>query len=142
MPQPYYFNAANGSPYLTIAGPFDRWRDPENENRELLLFLVVRVGPVPLVEDAHWDQAPVLPPDAFPLPRLFNVVVACVLGRPAQLHPVAELALVERRDPAPAHALQNALATLQHHDGDRCRNGDAVARLKIPWRRTIHRQAV
>ena len=37
-PQPYYFTAADGAPVLTIAGIFDRWKDPENEGRELLSF--------------------------------------------------------------------------------------------------------
>ncbi len=34
-PQPYYFTARDGSPLLTIAGIWDRWRDPEDDNKEL-----------------------------------------------------------------------------------------------------------
>src|SRR5262249_16233999 len=64
-PQPYYFTARDGSPLLTIAGIWDRWRDPENDNKELHCCAMVITEPNKFVAEVH-DRMPVLlRPDQF-----------------------------------------------------------------------------
>ena len=58
-PQPYYFTARDGSPLLTIAGIWERWRDPENDNKELHSCAMVITEPNKFVAEVH-DRMPVL----------------------------------------------------------------------------------
>jgi putative SOS response-associated peptidase YedK len=64
-PQPYYFTAANGSPALAIAGIFDRWKDPENEGRELLSCSMMTTEPNEHVKKVHDRLVLTLRPDQF-----------------------------------------------------------------------------
>ena len=64
-PQPYYFTSREGSPVLTVAGIWERWRDPENDNRELHSCAMVITEPNKFVAEVH-DRMPVLlRPDQF-----------------------------------------------------------------------------
>ena len=64
-PQPYYFTPRDGSPVLTVAGIWERWRDPENDNRELHSCAMVITEPNKFVAEVH-DRMPVLlRPDQF-----------------------------------------------------------------------------
>jgi putative SOS response-associated peptidase YedK len=58
-PQPYYFTARDGSPILTVAGIWDRWRDPENDGKELHSCAMVITEPNGFVAEVH-DRMPVL----------------------------------------------------------------------------------
>ena len=64
-PQPYYFTAGDGSPVLTIAGIFDRWKDPENDGRELLSFSMMTTAPNAHVGKVHDRLVVTLRPDQF-----------------------------------------------------------------------------
>ncbi len=64
-PQPYYFTARDGSPILTIAGIWDRWSDPDNDNKVLHSCAMVITQPNAFVAEVH-DRMPVLlRPDQF-----------------------------------------------------------------------------
>jgi len=58
-PQPWYFTARDGAPLLTIAGIWDRWRDPEDDNKELHSCAMVITAPNAFVAQVH-DRMPVL----------------------------------------------------------------------------------
>jgi putative SOS response-associated peptidase YedK len=64
-PQPYYFTDAHGAPALSIAGIFDRWNDPENENRERLSCSMMTTAPSAHVAKVHDRQVVTLRPDQF-----------------------------------------------------------------------------
>jgi putative SOS response-associated peptidase YedK len=58
-PQPYYFTARDGAPLVTIAGIWDRWRDPENNNAEVHSCAMIITAPNQFVGQVH-DRMPVL----------------------------------------------------------------------------------
>jgi putative SOS response-associated peptidase YedK len=64
-PQPYYFTDANGAAALSVAAIFDRWKDPENEGRELLSCSMMTTAPNAHVAKVHDRQIVTLRPDQF-----------------------------------------------------------------------------
>jgi putative SOS response-associated peptidase YedK len=63
-PQPYYFTARDGSPILTVAGIWDRWKNPA-DGKDLHSCAMVITEPNNFVAEVH-DRMPVLlQPDQF-----------------------------------------------------------------------------